>query len=985
MKEKNTRKAAVFAAIVGIIFPYSLFSAYAAEDVSISCNNSTDATSSCFAKYYKISDQSNGLATSCASMGQTNDPVVGVSQSECQAACDSLPGCDTVNFRWSDPNFNGESSCYRKICGDFSSAVCTLFTNHKGRDVYTKACGAESLYPSHIETDNLNGLFAGVRCPDNDDADNTTASLNTCTRFTSTNNTDSQCDMCYEWSGTAPVAGNVRTCRLWEKGAGDGNYACRDYAPSAQELKQRSDYQKYLQKFWSEVGLCDLNYTAGSLCNFKQQDGQVCEVRDQPCQGDVVGLGGVAGVLSKGWKVTFATEQDTHVCTMCGRGTYGSCDDACSYRRNFFWSGFSLGQLEMDIAAHELKQLFDAFIGAKPEEDYYVPQVLELREPVVELLPDNHPMKTLNSKSIYSLIAVNKVSVTVRDQLRYIHVGLMNMEKNLGTEQVVPVVLSTTGTRVYETCTCKSCHRGQYQDSLGETSCKNCEDILPGSDTQDMGADGPQHCKCLESNDVFLSGDKSECTHCNFVRNGTSAAPKDSCTCGIDTYEVFVESGQQGVPENAAQPWVTCQSCPAHSSTFNGDLTRHEYGSSIASCYCKVGWYRSGNSCSKCPGMKTSNWDAQSSSDCYFTESAKLLAIILPIGLAVFVIVLAIIVNRYRTKIANLEKERIRAMKDKILVANQSVNYLAHPMVLITATNFLEHGKMIKYEDARSQHLTITIDTTEELKGFRRTNKMVFFSHQWLAYAEPDPRRLQYDAMAGAIRYFLEKDTIEITQLFIWLDYTCIPQTHRGLQQLSINSLPMYAGACDFFIIVAPESFHADTGADCNSKSYQDRSWCRAEQLSHGCRVGVDRMFITTGAEIKPVTWDWIKPSFHIFNGNLTCCTLGHKGFERCDKEFLITPLLGLYCELLALERNNKLAPRKKEVLDFMKENQDQVFPRTIKYITSSGKVETRECFGDILSLLTELDLSNAEVRSRLSINVDGSMHSKLRKRDEKV
>ena len=56
--------------------------------------------------------------------------------------------CNTINFRWTDPNFGGNSTCYRKRCEDFATAVCTLFTKHKSRDVYTKACGADNAWAS---------------------------------------------------------------------------------------------------------------------------------------------------------------------------------------------------------------------------------------------------------------------------------------------------------------------------------------------------------------------------------------------------------------------------------------------------------------------------------------------------------------------------------------------------------------------------------------------------------------------------------------------------------------------------------------------------------------------------------------------------------------------------------------------------------------------------------------------------------------------
>ena len=83
---------------------------------------------------------------------------------------------------------------------------------------------------------------------------------------------------------------------------------------------------------------------------------------------------------------------------------------------------------------------------------------------------------------------------------------------------------------------------------------------------------------------------------------------------------------------------------------------------------------------------------------------------------------------------------------------------------------------------------------------------------------------------------------------------------------------------------------------------------------------------------------------------------------ERCDKEFLVTPALGLYCELLAQDKKGLLSKDKKEVLNHFKTHEDQVFPRTFKFIRPHGqKSEDKELFGEILTLLDELDLKTVE------------------------
>mmetsp|Transcript_3887 Transcript_3887/g.9103 ORF Transcript_3887/g.9103 Transcript_3887/m.9103 type:complete len:1377 (+) Transcript_3887:260-4390(+) len=922
----------------------------------------------CVDKYYKISDESNGLATSCAAVDQTADPVIGLDQAGCQAACDSLEGCDTINFRWKDPNFQGESTCYRKNCGSFETAACTLFSKHKSRDVYTKACGSKELWADHVLIDG-DGLFAGVRCPTEVEEIQTSGAGDegprVCTSFISTNRTNSQCDVCGEWSGGGQdsAAASVRTCLIWEKTSANGIASCKEYAPSALQLQQRAEYNKFLQSRWSEVGVCNGSYIRGTTCEITLEDGSVCEVRDQPCHGGTE-LGGVAGVLSAGWQMTFGTAEDNHVCTMCGRGTFGSCDDACAYRRNFFWSGYNLGSIEVDMNAAQVQELLAAFIAAQPDETYQIPQTLELIPDVLDGLSGDHPLSVDNlpSQSIYSIISVDEVLVTVRDQLNLVAVGLKNSQRS-GDEQddqLAYTVLSTSGVKVYETCQCIKCPRGQFQDGLGETSCKSCDAILPGSDTSDTGADGPELCQCLASNDVFLSSDGTRCISCDSVRSGDAAAPQGVCQCGADTHEMDASVLFPTEPDD----WITCSPCPQGSTTFNAVTKTFDYGESIDNCFCAPGTYGSSGDCSSCPVLQTSPPDAQSADECQLTDAALLMAIVIPTGIIVFGVLLGLINLRFKKKIAKLEAEKRRQMQEKVNEATETVNHLAHPMVFVTAEWFLNAGRMIKHEDARTKHCLFTVDTMEELKGFKKGNTFIFFSHQWLAWSEPDPEDLQYNAMISALKELKEAKNLSLSNTYIWLDYTSIPQTHRGLQRLSINSLTNYAGACDYFVIVAPgETDHKDTGTLCDKISYQERTWCRAEQLAHGCRRGVENMYLTAdGGGLEPLTWDWIKASFQIFNGRLTCCARGHVGMEQCDQEYLVTPVLGLYCELLAADKMKVLPADQKEVLTYMKEHEDTMFPHSFSFSNSDGKQpEDRELFGDILSLLDELNLKSED------------------------
>ena len=249
--------------------------------------------------------------------------------------------------------------------------------------------------------------------------------------------------------------------------------------------------------------------------------------------------------------------------------------------------------------------------------------------------------------------------------------------------------------------------------------------------------------------------------------------------------------------------WITCSPCPDQSTTFNAFTKAFDYGTSVNNCYCTAGTYATEEGCSGCPRAKTSPPNAQSSSECTLTDSAKLMAIVIPAGAVLFGFAMVLMYQSYQKKLEKLLAEKRRQMQEKVNDAAESVNFLAHPLILVTGKWFLEAGRMIKHEDARAQGCLWTIDTMEELKGFKKGKTLIFLSHQWLAWAEPDPQRAQYKAMAKAFHSLVEDKHLDLANTFVWLDYTSIPQTHRGLQMLSINSLTNYSGACDYFIIVA--------------------------------------------------------------------------------------------------------------------------------------------------------------------------------------
>jgi len=200
-----------------------------------------------------------------------------------------------------------------------------------------------------------------------------------------------------------------------------------------------------------------------------------------------------------------------------------------------------------------------------------------------------------------------------------------------------------------------------------------------------------------------------------------------------------------------------------------------------------------------------------------------------------------------------------------------------------------------------------------------------------------------------------------LKDVFVWVDYSCIPQSNASVQNLAIRSLAVYASSATYFVIVAPNTQHADLDHVCDLDTYQRRVWCRAEQVCHSMRNGTTGMFLAGGnpgdLEFMPVKPDFFLESLHVFNGELTCCRFEHKGMESCDRQSLVVPILGLYGELFRAAHDGVKdgSADMSTVKTFLKEiekHQEDMFPRTFQRVMwrkNKRVIEEVLLFGDLI------------------------------------
>jgi hypothetical protein len=311
--------------------------------------------------------------------------------------------------------------------------------------------------------------------------------------------------------------------------------------------------------------------------------------------------------------------------------------------------------------------------------------------------------------------------------------------------------------------------------------------------------------------------------------------------------------------------------------------------------------------------------------------------------------------NRHQKR----EESHRRRLRTRVLSAISESDSLRHPMVLCKASNFIEMGSLRSYESLRDSGKLVVLDTMEKVVAFERSSAIVFFSHQWLGWGQPDPDNVHHTAMVNAIvqlqttmRNPVGAGPLQLEDMYIWVDYCSISQEHRGMQMLAISSLPVYSSVAHAFVVIAPTTTHKHNEEVCDLCSYDSRGWCRVETLSKVCASGIDNMYVMDGVDsnLMPVTIDMFKEnlSLRVFEGSFSCCAMGHKNQAYCDKEQLVQSILGLYFKTLSMTDNST----RKVVLEHIQDSKDRFFPAFFKFSLPDGREEERELFGDLVSTM---------------------------------
>merc|ERR1719401_1259752 len=109
-------------------------------------------------------------------------------------------------------------------------------------------------------------------------------------------------------------------------------------------------------------------------------------------------------------------------------------------------------------------------------------------------------------------------------------------------------------------------------------------------------------------------------------------------------------------------------------------------------------------------------------------------------------------------------------------------------------------------------------------------------------------------------------------------------------------------------------------------------------------------MFLADNSKLLPLTDDWVHQSMDVFHGELTCCLRKHVGMDRCDKQYLVTPMLGLWAQLCQRKDEDRFAELHAKLVGEL----DKVFPATFMYQSTGYATRSKKLFGNLIAAMQQ-------------------------------
>lgn len=538
------------------------------------------------------------------------------------------------------------------------------------------------------------------------------------------------------------------------------------------------------------------------------------------------------------------------------------------------------------------------------------------------------------------------------------------------------------------TLLCAKCSAGEYMITRDISSKRFFSEPFVDSGAsvleEFVATEAPQHCAPCYMGQRSDEG-QAVCSLCAAGRFNSVSGSSRCAACPSNTVAQELGSTSCRAAVGYYGDGLGAVRCPSESTTFQAGAT------SVLECVCITGTHLVYGACKQCGLFQTTAGPGadRCTKDIVFYIVFAFVPIL---ALLIFFAVVAGFV--FYSKL--LQRLDVQRRRDKVKDCIRGTNVLAFPLVVMNGETFEGLGKLVPYEYASNKHLLWQFPTLQTVKHFLRQGRILFFSHQWLAWAEPDPSGVHYEAIVAATRAVVKQLRWPLRDCYLWVDYHSVPQLSKHLQALAIRTLPIFASLASIFVIVAPTAVQEDTGLTCDLSSYKRRMWCRAESFAYFCQRGIENMYLAEeeGQDmvLSPVAEEAIADTIQVFDGECACCARKHRGMESCDKELLRDVFLAIYSRVLWSQRcgqsSSKMLPRsslRKEAVEGIvhriQSRKDDIFPKSYTATFMPGsrddvvsswsllgagrsvsfKAETRPLFGQLVETLEEMLSEDAD------------------------
>eukprot|EP00929_Paragymnodinium_shiwhaense_P088954 TRINITY_DN49244_c0_g2_i1.p1 TRINITY_DN49244_c0_g2~~TRINITY_DN49244_c0_g2_i1.p1 ORF type:complete len:1102 (+),score=105.99 TRINITY_DN49244_c0_g2_i1:203-3508(+) len=454
---------------------------------------------------------------------------------------------------------------------------------------------------------------------------------------------------------------------------------------------------------------------------------------------------------------------------------------------------------------------------------------------------------------------------------------------------------------------CEPCAAGKFFVVTGTGICRDC-DIGRFSSTP-----GQIQCERCASGRYAGKRGSSQCTRCpaGFITEGIGETNSSGCVCGRGLY-----------------------------LAMGGDGAKH---------------------CLSCGWLHTAKLArASSSDDCIVDmEQVEMMGLL---ALAIGCSCAACLVVAFVRGFMGVQQDS--GMQLVLKEGLRSISKPQYPMCLMPFICFCELSDAevrACHEGARDRGSLLVLDTPQDIRCFQESGrKTLFFSYQWTSWQRRGPNASQLACMKAAAQRLRAEEGIDPEHLYVWLDILGIPQANDYSKALAVDSLYVYASKADYLVVICPEGLHEQTAEPLGINSYKSRIFCRVEQLAHFSCRGLGGMWVSTRVgELLPVCLNWLSDVVQIFEGDLTCCRLGHPGKRECDMKFLVPSVLAMYTQLLRRAIAD-IPDDVKRVWDLMNVDRNRTFPKQFSY-NDSGKVRRRQLFGHTVDRIHDI-VTNSHV-----------------------